>query len=204
VLERSASLDYRGTLESVAARASNVSFEVRRLVPGVVDDFLSTFLGATQSWDRNTQANVGLPLALVNTLRVAPDGMFWDSIDDNRRLNQLKRLLRSAQIPETEELRTSRLLLHQYCYDRFSEGNAALSAALGWVGGELVPPPPEDTNLASQGLDTLDRLWTCPRNDADRQALFEALQRALTDDAAGPAAVAAVERFYAGSAGVSS
>jgi hypothetical protein len=204
---RSSILDYHATLLSVGMLAPNVSFEIRRITTNVVDDFLATFLGATRSWDpRGTRANVGLPLALVNTLRFAPEGMFWDTIDDNRRLNRLKKVLRPVEIPEPDALRTARLVLHRYSFDRFGDSNAALATALGWSDRDLVPPPSTlaDVTAGQDDLSALDSLWTCQQSERARRELFDALDAALTSEAGEPDAIAAVERFYGVSREISS
>jgi hypothetical protein len=179
---------YLQTLERVERVAPHVSFEMRPfrqdLMKGgdVVTDFTSVFLGmddvlpapSSQQW-----SNVGLPLDLVILLRHAPPGMFW-SRQDKRKLNELRRLVSTWNVPESAAVHRSRLVLQHYCYREFERDNQQLMKRLGWRASYFVPPVENGAELDLGGLAELDQLWTADASEAERSLLFLALNQLLT------------------------
>lgn len=173
----SRSLHYASTRRMVNSVAPDLAFEptpfrADLLESGdVVVDFARRFLGL-QVIDPSEPANRGLPLEVVNILRMAPPGMFWDSPHDNDRLERIKHLYVGQRFPDDDFIDLSRRVLHKYAFDRF----AAENAELGW--DDLVPPP-DDDDEELPGIDALDRLWTPRASPVELRALFQALQAAI-------------------------
>jgi hypothetical protein len=169
-------LHHARTVKGVEALAPGVAFGLRPLREDLLDhgnlvcDFAGRFLGIdvepVGEW-----ANRGLPLELANLLRAAPHGMFWDSGSDNDRIERIKRLLAEDELPEDDRLPLSRLVLHQYAFERF----AAENAALGWH--DFVPTPAHASDLP--GLEALDSLWTPLASPAELAFVFRALSTAI-------------------------
>jgi hypothetical protein len=179
-------LSYADTLEHVGQLAPNVCFEMRLFDPSasvprdIVADFLQQFLGisevdaaATEVW-----ANPGLPLELANALRDAQPGRFWSSAHNNAKIRPLKQIAAGWSIPPTPEIARSRLILQQYCHERFEEGNGSLARRLGWPVEHLVPPV-EDAGITHGGLDELNALWSSHQSAAERELLYQSLERLL-------------------------
>jgi hypothetical protein len=168
-------LRYASTRREVHALAPGLRFEpmpFRRdlLESGdVVTDFARRFLGLRAG--EGQWANPGLPLEVVNLLRVAPDGMFWDKSYGNERINRIKQLLRDHPLPEDDRIALSRQVLRKYAHETFAPENAEL----GW--DDFVPPP--DGGDEIPGLEALDRLWTPQASPAEMSLLFRALSAAI-------------------------
>jgi hypothetical protein len=137
----------------------------------VVVDFAQRFLGVEVN-GAGERANRGLPLEMVNLLRAAPHGMFWDSLDDYDRLHRVKQLHIDQHLPEDDRIALSRQVLRKYAFDRF----AAENAELGW--DDFVPPP--DDNETPR-LGALDQLWAPRASPAELDLLFRALDAAIQD-----------------------
>ncbi len=105
-------LHYLATLEGVQERAPHVSFEVRPfradlLIDGsTVDDFVRWLLSLDEPCD--VRENVGLPLELVNALRLAPEGMFWANGRWKYPRRHLRGVLAGLNFTESPQLRRSR------------------------------------------------------------------------------------------------
>lgn len=175
-LERWASrLHHAATRRGARELAPGVEFEpvpfTEELLAsgGLVTDFARRFLeieAQSGHWQ-----NRGLSLEMVNLLRAAPTGMFWDSEHDNKRLDRIKDLIRSNAFEVDERIAVSRRVLQKYAFERFGTDNAEL----GWH--DFVPP--SDNLEPVPGLEALDDLWTPSASPAERELLFSALQAAL-------------------------
>lgn len=185
-------LDYVETRDAVARHLPRVAFGVRPFHrealrdTDVVADFVDTFLqpglagGSTAVW-----ANPGLPLELVNVLREAEPGRFWTSAHDNVTIRPLKALAARWKLPDTDEVRRSRLVLQHYCHDRFEVGNQRLIRELGWPIDHLVPPPDQADATEECSLAELNDLWASHMSAAERELLFVAIEQLLAATARG-------------------
>lgn len=183
-------LHYSETLQSVSAHAPRLSFEPRPfrrdlLVGGdVVEDFARHFLGLagpvgrrnTRSGDRWT--NVSLPLEVANTLHALPAGPLWSSLDDNRLLDTIKRLVANFDAPETSEIWTSRLILRDFAHRTFEPGNREMARALGWPIDAFVPLVADELGPEEGRLDRLDDLWRSNAATIELALLHAALAEA--------------------------
>ncbi len=173
--ERAVWLHYAATRRRVWAEAPGLGFEptpFRRdlLRSGeVVADFADRFLGVEAG--PSEWANPGLPLEVINLLRVAPKDMFWGEELRGRRLNRIKAFLADNPLPEDERIALSRRVLQKYAHERF----AAENAELGWE--DFVPPPEDADELP--GIEALDKLWTPQASVAERALLFRVLDAAV-------------------------
>lgn len=183
-------LRYLETLRSVSERAPRVSFEPRPfrrdlLVGGdVIDDFGRHFLGLVDG--RNTRrpedrwSNVSLPLEVANALHALPAGRLRSSLDDNRLLDAIKRLVADADARETSETRISRLILRDFAHRTFEPGNRDLMRALGWPIEAFVAPVEDELGPAEGRLDRLDELWRSSASEIEMALLHAALAEALS------------------------
>ena len=127
-----------------------------------------------------------MSLGVVNLLRYAPAGWFWDSPHDNRGLQVIKMLFAGTALDESAEIRRSREVLHRYCYERFEHGNRALAVGRAWDVDHLIPTPP---GRAPADIDLLDELWDNPMTEGERAKFFTTLRRVIdTGEANGGAA----------------
>lgn len=182
VSHRAGQLDYRATLETVAQLAPSIDFRMRPfrrdLLEGndVVDDFATHVLGVRRPDSTNdSDANVGLPLELVNLLAEAPPGLLGASPHDNRRFRVVKELLAGVTVETAANVTRGQEVLQRWCHDRFEEGNLELVSQLGWPTDSFVPavlPGPVP-------IDRLDRLWRPEASPMERWALFQFLDEAL-------------------------
>ena len=117
-----------------------------------------------------------MPLEVVNLLRAAPEGMFWDSMHDNAALNEIKQVLGELEWPRSDRIQRSRAVLQAYCHARFEQGNRELSRRLGCPVSEWIPAP--DDNVPGD-LAELDSLWAPHGSPAEREAFFTSILRAL-------------------------
>jgi hypothetical protein len=180
--------DYFRTLETVRELAPNVSFEPRPcrrdLLAGgnVVDDFARHFLGLSSSGnrgpDRELWANRGLPLPVVNALRAGESGGLWSSRHDNRRFRVVKRLAADLEVPESEAIRRSRLVVRAYAHETFEAGNRRLIAELGWPTDAFVAPVEDDLSDEELSLPRLDELWAPEASEAELAFLRAAVEQA--------------------------
>jgi hypothetical protein len=191
-------LDYDDTRTSIATAAPRLSFEPRPFTrdstraEALVEDFSKTFLGAAPAGRRTgRRANTGLPLDVVNVLRYAPQGMFWDSPHDNRTFGQIKRLFSHAEIGPSPAVTRSRRVLHQYCLERFESGNRAMADALSWDVDHLIPSLTDP--VVEADLDDLDRLWESLIPPDERTELFGLIRTAFGE----PPAVDTAARSHA-------
>jgi hypothetical protein len=179
-------LAYAQTRYRMGLRAPDVSFEMRLFhrdllrETSVVEDFARTFIGLDDvvEADSDIWTNPGLPLELVNILRAAEPGRFWSSAHDNSRIKVLKQLTAGWRVPPSEEVRRSRQLLQQHCYQRFDPGNAYLVTELGWPLDHLVPPVTDD-DFTPGPLTQLNQLWATRTSSAEQELLFLALEELL-------------------------
>lgn len=178
---------YLETLSTMRELIPSVSFEVRPFRPDLLDagdpavDFAGRFLGETDvdpGEGEEIWANRGLPLEVVNALRLAEPGRFWSSQHDNRKLDRLKRFIPEFESPEGDRVRRSRELLARYAHATFEPSNARLIEELGWSTDAFVPAPAEPYagNLAE-----LDELWLPRASPRELEALF-----ALVDEVLAP------------------
>lgn len=171
-------LHHASTVRAVQRLAPDVEFEPRPFRMDLLDsgdvvaDFALRFLGIEVD-EIPEPANRGLPLEVVNALRAAPPGMFWDSPHDNGRVERIKRLYVGKPLPEDERIALSRQVLRKYAYDRFASDNAEL----GW--NDFILPPDDGGRIP--GLDALDELWEPRASPAELSILFGALRAAIED-----------------------
>ncbi|HYH61910.1 MAG TPA: hypothetical protein VD766_08590 [Solirubrobacterales bacterium] len=142
----------------------------------VVADFANRYLGLGNESLQREFVNPSLPLEVVNLLREAPPGTFWDSIHDNATLGEIKQLLANLDLPESDRIRRSRAVLQAYCHERFEPGNLELIQRMGWPVSDWVPAPEEPVR---GHLAELDSLWSPQASNAERQVLFAAILGAL-------------------------
>lgn len=170
-------LHYARTRDGVRLLAPDLDFEPvpfrsDLLIGGdVVADFAHRFLGIEV--DERLWVNRGLPLEVVNVLRAAPPGMFWDRSYGNRRVKLIKQLLDGHSFPEDDRIALSRQVLLKYAHHRF----AAEHAELGW--NDFVPAPEDPA--AIPGLEALDELWKPQASPAELSLMFRALQAAIEE-----------------------
>jgi hypothetical protein len=133
-----------------------------------------------------------MPLEVVNALRFAPPGLFWDSMFDNGRFERIKSLFLGCSIEPSESISRSRELLHRHCWDEFEAANLNMAEALGWGVEHVIAPPAVDADEPSD-LDRLDTLWASPIPESDLPQLFTALELAIEE--AGDGAVREARAF---------
>jgi hypothetical protein len=184
--ERGRSLHYFETYSEVGRRAPRVSFEPRPFRRdllarhGVAADFAARFLGIGDATEEieDTWVNRGLPLELVNALRRAPVGLFWQSQDDNSRLNELKHVVHALELPADDRVATSRGILREWSRATYEDGNRRLIEALGWETDSFVAPDDAVRPVPSD-LRALDELWESRASHAELQLLWHALSHAI-------------------------
>jgi hypothetical protein len=173
---------YLRTLDGVRQRAPHVRFEMRPFRAdllagdGPVEDFVRAFLSLDERCP-DIYKNVGLPLELVNALRRAPDGVFWDKGDEKYPRRKLRAAFEGLTIPETPKIQRSRLILRQYCFEVYEPENRELIRRLGWSTSNFVPPAEELGRGWS--LSELDALWAPDASDAELALLFTVLRNKL-------------------------
>ena len=182
-------LRYWRTLNRIREQAPRLSFEMRPfrsdlLVGGdVVRDFAQRFLGfddlplavADHGW-----SNRGFPLELSILLRDAPQDLFWSSLHDNITLDRLRTFVVGWELPESETLRRSRVILRDYAYRTYESENQELIEHLDWPTQHYVPPSDDGSNDDDGDLAALDELWTSTASSAERALLFCALRELVT------------------------
>jgi hypothetical protein len=181
VVEQADTLHYLRTLEGVNERAPHVDFVVRPfrsdLLYGssAVSDFARAFLNVETSGP-DIQENAGLPLELVNRLRQAPDGMFWNGAVERYPRRKLRAAAARLDLPASPEVKRSRQVLRAYCREVFEDDNRELARRLSWPTPDFVP----DANLrGSWDLAELDDLWTPKDSPAELARLFDQLRAML-------------------------
>jgi hypothetical protein len=182
-------LDYFRTLQVVRECAPNVEFRVRPfrtdLLHGgdIGSDFAKHVLGLTDTASTITgehHANRSLPLEVAVLLRDEPTGAFWSSLSDNKRLYALKELLLAWDLPNSDALERSRLVLQWHSLRRYEFGNRKLIAEMGWDTEFFVPPLAQPLTRDDAKLDELDTLWQSKASPAERRIALRALQELLT------------------------
>ena len=174
---RAARLRYASTRDGVRELAPSLEFDPRPFHEDLLDggdpvrDFTGRFLGIEVE-EAGEWVNRGLPLEVVNVLRLAPPGMFWDGPHDNQRLDRIKPLVQELP-PEGDRIALSRQVLRKYVHERFADENAKL----GWE--DFVPPP--DGGDEIPGLEALDELWKPQASPAELSLLFRALDAAIEE-----------------------
>ncbi len=175
-------LHYVETFKAVRRIAPHVDFDVRpfvkeHLVSGdVVCDFVSQFLEVDVG-PRLEPSNLGLPLELVNALRRAPAGMFWNRGHETYPRRELRRLVDGLVIDESAKVRRGRVVLQQHCREVFEHGNKELMRELGWTMQDFVPPAEQLEH--PWDIAELDDLWSSDATDAELAVVFRALCAAL-------------------------
>jgi hypothetical protein len=184
-------VDYLSTLRLVREAAPRVRFAPRPfrrdLLAGgnVVVDFARNFCGIEVEADDDPTLweNRGLPLELVNALHGAPTGLLWPS-DAARDVKPSRKHLRALadglELPQSNEVRLSRLVLQQACHERFESDNRKLISELGWETDEWVPAV--DSEVGEASFERLDELWR-PRASAAELALLRGAVARLLDAA---------------------
>ena len=182
-------LEYLQISERVRQSAPHLSFEMRPfrvdLLDGghVVSDFARVFLGLRDLPPASTPerwSNRSIPLEMAIVLRDAPPGMFWSNMHDNKVFYPLKKLILQWDLPQTEVVARSRQVLQRYAHATFESDNQRLVRELGWNTEYFVPPAEDSEEAADAGLAELNVLWKSVASDAERQALFRALQQLLS------------------------
>jgi len=179
--------DYFETYLSICRHAPTVSFEPRPFRADLLDggdpavDFARRFLDGVEAYalpESRIWSNVGLSLEVVNAIRHAPPDLLFSSPHDNEKLGGIKTLLSSLDAPETEQTAKSRLVLQAHCHAVFEPGNSRLIDALGWRTDTFVPPVEGDPHEGQ--LRALDDLWEPRASPIELQALYRALDGALS------------------------
>jgi hypothetical protein len=186
ITEKAQELHYLRTLAGVQERAPGIDFVVRPfrgdLLDGgnVVEDFARRFAGFTGEVP-DVRANRAMPLGVVNALRLAPDGLFWDGPEERYPRRALKAAVAQLQYPEAEAVRRSRLVLQAWCHREFEAENLELIRRLSWATDDFVPRPDAlDADLPDlPDLAALDRLWSPPESLLELDRLYEQLQTLL-------------------------
>jgi hypothetical protein len=178
-------LHYLTTLQTVRRLAPSIEFDVRPfrrdLLVGasVVRDFAATFLGVDDVGG-DIEVNRGLPLELVNLLRVAPPGLFWNDerLVDTFPRDVMREMVAGIDPGESSRIRRSRLILQAHCHETFEPDNLVLVRRLGWKTSHFVPPAPglED----GWELSELDELWTPEASAAEVVYFHRAMHAAMT------------------------
>jgi hypothetical protein len=186
---RERTLDYDATREGFADQVPGCSFDMRPYVrhpdrpSALIDDFAAHYLPGLSDMVTMPAAavNPGLPLDVINVLRYAPRGLFWESQDDNASLRAMKELFAGAELVDSTPVVASRERLHRMCHERFEAGNRRVARTMGWTQEGLIAPPPT-TGLVDDDYDFLDELWDSRLDARAREQLFTALRRALDGD----------------------
>ena len=180
-VEQAETLHYLRTLEGVNEGAPHVDFVVRPfrsdLLEGgsAVSDFTHVFLNV-DSRGPDIQENPGLSLELVNRLRQAPDGLFWNGAVERYPRRKLRAAAAHLDLPASPETKRSRHILRAYCREVFEDDNRELIRRLSWPTAEFVPP----AKLRGRwDLAELDDLWTPKDSPAELARLFDKLSNAL-------------------------
>jgi hypothetical protein len=181
VIEAAKALHYLRTKSGVEERAPHVNFVVRPfrsdLLDGgsVVTDFARRFVGIRAS-GTDIRENNGLPLELVNRLRQAPDGVFWNGAVDRYPRRELRAAAAHLHMPASRETRRSRHILRAYCRQVFEDDNQELIRRESWRSSEFVPAAKLDGEWE---LSELDDLWTPKDSPEELARLFEQLSERL-------------------------
>jgi hypothetical protein len=185
---RAQRLDYRATFDGMAQILREAQFGMRLFHRGaihgtdVVADFANTFMRTDINTTKTAVwANPGLPLELAIALAGAEPGRFWTSVHDGRIIQPLKELVADWDLPESDDIRQSRAILQQFCFDRFERDNQALIRELRWPIEHLVPPI-EQNGSPSRDLAELDHLWCSSLSSTEREMLFAAIEQALASN----------------------
>ena len=184
IAEKANELHYLQTLTGVQERAPAVDFAVRPfradLLDGgsVVEDFARRFVGVNDDVP-DVRANRALPLGIVNALRHAPDGIFWDGETERYPRRALKAAVAQLPYAETDALRRSRLVLQAYCYAEFEAENRELIKRLAWPADGFVPEPDASAGAGLPELAELDTLWSPAESPFELAQLYEQLELLL-------------------------
>jgi hypothetical protein len=181
VAEAANSLHYLRTKIGVEELAPHVDFGVRPFRSDLLDggsavsDFARTFLGI-DAGGADIQENSALPLELVNRLRLAPEGVFWNGTAEHYPRGKLRAAAAHLELPSSPATKRSRQILRAYCREMFEADNQQLIRQLGWPATEFVPAA---TLRGEWELSELDDLWT-PKDTPDELAkLFDELTARL-------------------------
>jgi hypothetical protein len=182
VIEKARELHYLRTLDGVGERAPHVDFVVRPFRPdlldgaNVVEDFARHIACADGEFP-DIRANRALPLGVVNALRLAPDGLFWNGDAERYSRRDLKTAVAQLDYTETDSVRRSRFVLRAYCHREFEAENLALIRRLDWATPDFVPPVTE-TNTGTE-IAELDALWAPTESPNELARLYERLDSLL-------------------------
>jgi hypothetical protein len=113
-------------------------------------------------------------------MRHAPPNLLFSSMHDNEKLDLIKTLLSDLDAPETEQTARSRLILQAHCHAVFERGNSRLIDALGWRADTFVAPVGGDLREGEPRLRALDDLWEPRASAIELQALYCALDGAVS------------------------
>jgi hypothetical protein len=181
VIEHAQTLHYLRTMEGVNDRAPRVDFVVRPfrsdLLEGAsaVSDFTRIFVGVDSSGP-DIQENSALPLELVNRLRQAPDGVFWNGGVERYPRRKLRAAAARLELPASPEVKRSRHILRAYCREVFEDENRDLIRRRSWPTQEFVPA----ARLRGRwDVSELDELWTPDDSPAELARLFDELSKTL-------------------------
>lgn len=180
-------LSYWPQIERAKTQAPDVEFEIRPfrrdlLTDGdVVVDFARHACGVDGVAPHALGDNPGLSLDLVMLLAGAPDDVVRSDdgngvgTDWGRRQVTLSSLTAEWDVPVSDQAQEVRRAIHSLAYRQFAEENRLLAAAHGWGGGEFVPAPPDEIEVAVEDLDRL----IAPRIDASTLAILRSAIRDL-------------------------
>jgi hypothetical protein len=183
IADEAEQLHYLRTHDAVSEAAPHVSFELRPFRADLlhggspVVDFAHHFLDADEVLGQapDSRINVGLPLELVNLLRMGPQELVGRGPHDNAALVHLQRIFRDVQLPAVSKIERSRLVLLAYCHERFEADNRTLFSRLGWPATDFVPP----ADVAHWDLVEIDDLWRPDASAAEVALLYVALHAAI-------------------------
>jgi hypothetical protein len=127
--------------------------------------------------------NRAFPLELVNILRHAPSGLFWESQHDNSKLRRLRGLgIAEWSVSESAKTIQSRELLRAFCHREYEPGNQELIRRLGWCTDHFVPFGTVSSFTETLDLTELDRLWEPDSSAQEQELLFNALRLLVEAD----------------------
>ena len=184
IVEQAKTLHYLRTVDGMNERAPHVDFVVRPFRSDLLDggnavsDFTRTFLSVDSGGPDITE-NPGLPLELVNRLRLAPNGMFWDGPAERYPRRKLRAAAARLDLPSSPEVKRSRHVLRAYCREVFEDENTELIRRRSWPTAEFVP----SAKLRGPwDVSELDDLWTPKDSPAQLARFFEELRSALESE----------------------
>lgn len=168
---------------SMRRAAPNLTFLFRPFVRSqlfagnVVVDFAATALGiAASEVNVSEDANVGVPLVVVNLLATVPQRLLWESAHDNARFDRIKQVLQGVA-QESTRTQAGRAILERWAFDRYGDENLKLIGELGWPADGW----PRDDGGCQRDVGLLDDLWR-PSASAEELAVIHRLLDVVSID----------------------